>query len=123
MNVNLKSPRQIASVLLLSLALVGCASGPTPASPDFLQRIEAARTRGDHEALARHYDEQVGKARASAESHRRMGRTYQGNLSLGRSEANIAAHCDAIVRNQESIAAAYEAMASGHRQMAKQAQP
>ena len=123
MNINLKSSRRIASVLLLSVVLAGCASGPNPASPDLLQRIESARTRGDHEALATHYDEQVAKARASAENHRKMGRSYQGNLSLGRSEANIAAHCDALARNQEGIAAAYEGMASGHRQMAKQAQP
>jgi hypothetical protein len=33
-------------------------------------------------------------------------------------------HCNAIVRNQEAIAAEYNAMAAaGHRQMAEQAKP
>ncbi len=123
MNVNLKSSRRVASALLLSLVFAGCASGPNAASPDVLQRIESARTRADHEGLAKYYDEQVAKARTSAENHRKMGSSYRGNLSLGRSEANIPAHCETVARNQEGIAAAYEAMASGHREMAKQAQP
>lgn len=123
MNISSKSSRRIASMLLLSVVLAGCASGPNAPSPDLLQRIEAARTRGDHEALAAHYDQETAKARAIADSHRKMGKSYQGNLSLGRSEANIAAHCSAIARSQEGIAAEYEGMAAAHRQFAKQAQP
>ena len=123
MNVNFKLSRRIASVLLLGLVLAGCASSPMAPSPDLAQRIEAARTRGDHEALAAHYDRETAKARAMAAEHRQMAKSYQGLVAAKRGEASMAAHCDAIVRSQEGIAAAYEGMASGHRQMAKQAQP
>ena len=123
MNINLKSSRRIASMLLLSLVLAGCASGPNAPSPELLQRIEAARTRGDHEALATHYNQEAAKARAIADNHRKMAKSYQGNLAGGRGGASMPAHCNAIVRSQEGIATEYEGMAAAHRQFAAQAQP
>ncbi len=74
MNVNLKSSRRVASLLLLSLVLAGCASGPAAPSPELLQRIEAARTRADHEAMATYYDREAAAARAIAENHRKSPR-------------------------------------------------
>jgi hypothetical protein len=123
MKVNLKSSRRFASVLLLSLVLAGCASDPSAPSPELSQRIESARTRGDHEALATHYTQEAAKARAVAANHRKMAKSYQGNLAGGRGGASMPAHCNAIVSNQDAIAAAYEGMAEGHMQLAKQAQP
>jgi len=123
MNTKLKSSRRIASVLLLSLVLAGCASGPKAPSPKLLQRIEGARTRGDHEALATYYEREAAAARAMAANQRTMAKSYQGNLAGGRGGASMAAHCNAIVGKQEGIAADYDAMAAAHRQMAGQAQP
>ena len=123
MKVNLKSSRRIASVLLLGLVLAGCASDPSAPSPELLQRIESARTRGEHEALATYFTQEAAKARALAENHRKMAKSHQGNLQGGRGGASMAAHCNAIVSNQDGIAAAYEGMAEDHRQLAKQAQP
>ncbi len=121
MSISSKSSRRIATVVLLGLVLAGCASGPNAPSPDLTQRIELARTRGDHEALAKYYDGEVAKARAIAEDHRKMARSYQGNLAGGRGGASMPAHCNAIVRSHESIAAEYEGMAAAHRQLAAQA--
>lgn len=123
MSINLKSSRRIATMLLLSLVLAGCASGPNAPSPELLQRIESARTRGDHEALATHYSQEAAKARAIADNHRKMAKSYQGNLAGGRGGASMPAHCNAIVRSHEGIAAEYEGMAAAHRQFAAQAQP
>lgn len=121
MSINSRSSRRLATAVLLALALAGCASGPNAPSPDLMQRIESARTRGDHEALAKHYDGEVAKARATAENHRKMAKSYQGNLAGGRGGASMPAHCNAIVRSHESIAAEYEGMAAAHRQLAAQA--
>ena len=123
MSIKMKSSRRIVSALLLSLVLAGCASGPNAPSPDLLQRIEAARTRGDHEALATHFDREATAARAMAANHGKMAKSYQGNLAGGRGGASMQAHCNAIVRSQEGIAAEYEGMAAAHRQFAAQAQP
>lgn len=123
MSTNLNSSRRVVSALLLSAVLAGCASGPTVTSTDLLQRVEAARTRSDHQSLATYYDQQAAAARAMAAEHRKMSVSYQGMLAGGRGGASMPAHCNAIVRSQESIAAEYEAMAAGHRQMAEQAKP
>ncbi len=123
MSIHFKPYRRFAILLLLSFVVAGCASGPNAPSPDLLQRIESARTRGDHEALATHYNQEATKARAIADNHRKMAKSYQGHLAGGRGGASMAAHCNAIVRGQESLAAEYEGMASGHRELAKQAQP
>ena len=123
MNVNLKSSRRIASLLLLSVILTGCASAPNVPPPDLQQRIEGARTRSDHQALASYYDQQAAAARTSAAEHRKMGSSYAGNYAGGRGGASMAAHCNNIVRSQESLAVQYEGMAAGHRQLAEQAKP
>ncbi|MEQ1803777.1 MAG: hypothetical protein ABL900_00215 [Burkholderiaceae bacterium] len=122
MSINFKSSRRIATMLLLSIVLAGCASGPNPPSPELLQRIESARTRADHEGLAAYYNQEAAKARAIADNHRKMAKSYLGNLSGGRGGASMTAHCNAIVRSHESIATEYEGMAAAHRQFAAQAQ-
>lgn len=123
MSIPFKSSRRFASVLLLSSVLAGCASGPNAPSPDLLQRIESARTRGDHEALATNYDHEASKARGIAADHRKMAKIYAGRVPDPRAGGNLPAHCNAIVRSQEGIAEQYESMAEAHRQFAKQAPP
>jgi hypothetical protein len=123
MKLNLKSSRRIASLLLLSVVLASCASGPFAPEQDPVQRVEAARTSSDHQALATYYDQKAAAARASAAEHRKLGSSYAGNYAGGRGGTSMVAHCNAIVRSQESIAADYEAMAAAHRQLAGQAKP
>lgn len=123
MNANLNLSRRIASALLLSVIVAGCASGPTTPPADLPQRIESARTQADHEALAAYYDREASAARASAAEHRKMATSYQGMVAGGRGGASMAPHCNAIVRSQETIATEYEAMAAAHRQMGQQAKP
>ena len=123
MNTHLKSSRRIASVLLLCVVLAGCASGPQTPSPDLLQRMESARTRGDHEALAAYHDREASAARAVAEDHRKMAKSYQAMVVGGRGGASMIAHCNSIVRLYEGIAAEFEGMAEGHQYLAKQAPP
>lgn len=123
MITNLNSSRRIASAFLLSVLVAGCASGPNAPPTDLLQRIESARSRDDHEALAAYYDREASAARASAIAHRKMATSYQGMVGGGRGNANMPAHCNAIVRSREGIAAEYEGMAAAHRQMGQQAKP
>jgi PBP1b-binding outer membrane lipoprotein LpoB len=123
MNTNLKSSRRIASVLLLSVVLAGCASGPMAPSTDLLRQVDTASTRGEHESLAARYDKEAATARAVAAEHRKMAQSYQGMVAGGRGSASMVAHCNAIVRSQESIAVEYQGMAAAHRQLAAQAKP
>ena len=123
MNTIWRSPHLIASALVLSVALAGCASGPKPPSPELVQQIESARTRTDHEALATYYVGQAAGARASAAEHRRMAKTYTRMSPSGRGGASMPAHSNVIANSQDGIADEYDRMATDHRQLADQAKP
>lgn len=123
MNTNLKSTRRFASMLLLSVIFASGVSAQTPTSPELLQRIEAARTPADYEALATYYDQQATAARGIAAEHRKMAKSYQGMVASGRGGASMPAHCNAIAGKNDGLAADYAAMAAAYRQLAKQAKP
>jgi len=120
MKTNLNSSRRVAAALLVvGIALSGCAGVSTAPSQELQQKIEAANTRSDHEALAIYYTQEAGSARAKAAEHRKMAKSYIG----GRGGASMQAHCNSIVKSYEGIATEYDGMAAGHRQMAEQAKP
>lgn len=124
MTVHLKSSRRVASALLLSLAGVGFASAQSALPPDLSQRIESARTRSDHEALASHFSREASAFRANAEEHRKMAGDYlkyQALVAAKWPDYTMPAHCEPIVRNQEKKAAEFEGRAAAHRQLAAQA--
>ncbi|MBL8348453.1 MAG: hypothetical protein JNN03_23705 [Rubrivivax sp.] len=115
--------RRAVAALSVAFVLAGCASGPGSPSPELLQRIESAKTRGDHEALAMYYEKEAKSARAMADEHRKMSRAYQGTPYGVRGGASMPAHCNANIRNFEAAAAEYEALAKGHREVAATVQP
>jgi len=123
MNMNFKSSRRIASALLLSVVLAGCASGPNAPPPELQQRIESARTRSDHEGLVTYYNQEAAAARAKAAEHRKMAKSYQGMAVSGKGGGSMQSHCNAIVSSYEGIAVEYDGLATSHRQMADQAKP
>lgn len=120
MKTNFKSSRRVAAALLVvGIALSGCAGFSTAPSAELQQKIEAASTRSDHEALVNFYAQEASSARAKAIEHRKMAKSYIG----GRGGASMQAHCNSIVKSYEGIATEYDAMAASHRQMAEQAKP
>ena len=109
--------KRLASALILSVVLAGCASSLSNVpGTDLQQRIDAAHSRADHDSLGAYYDKEAVAAHAKAVEHRKMAKAYVG----ARNSGNIAAHCDAIARSYESIAADYESMGAEHRKMGAQ---
>lgn len=121
METEWKSLRLVASALVIGVVLAGCASGPNNPPPEIVQRIEAARTRGDHEGLVAYYDREAAAARTKAVEHRKMAKSYQGMTMGGKGGSNMPAHCNSIVNLYESMAIEYDGLAADHRQMAKTA--
>lgn len=120
MKTSFKPSRRAAGALLvLGIALSGCAELITRPSPAMQQQIEAARTPADHEALAAYYVKEAAAARGKAEDHHKMGKGYASWPAGGRGGGSWTAHCNALAASYEDIAKRYDAMAAEHRQMAK----
>lgn len=114
-------PVLASSALLMSVVLSGCVSTlPSAPAAATQQRIEAAQTRADHEALAASYDKDAADARAAAANHRKMAKSYQ-SYQPGRGGGNMTAHCNSVAANYDRIATEYDGMAIMHRQLASQA--
>ena len=95
-----------AGWLALLLALAGCAA-VAPSAQEQLRKVEAARTRADHEGLAA-YAREAASAKASALEHRKMAR---GNFGASRGSAGMPAHCRRLAESYEARASEQEAMA------------
>ena len=87
--------------------------------------VQNAKTAADHEAIAKLYDEEAVAARKKAEEHRKMGARYThfeaGNPKVQLAHFDMPKHCANLVKSYEAAAKDAEAMAAGHREMAKTA--
>jgi hypothetical protein len=105
-----------AVVLAVSLTM-GFAAHAV-AEMDLEAKIEAAQTAGDHEAIAAEYERLAHEATMTAARHDRMDNAYRG----GRKFNNLAmwSHCKRLAENSRADAKELNALAEGHREMAKQ---
>lgn len=122
-----KDPRWLvpgAGALLAAamFTLGGCAAEKPIKPAGIEQKIEAARTPGDHEEIASLYEQQAGADKAAAERHQRLARTYQRSATIkGGGQVNLARHCENLARVYQQAAAENLALAEQHRQMAADA--
>lgn len=111
------------------LTLGGCAvEGPRkPAGLE--QKIEAARTSGDHQEIAAVYEQQAGVDREAMEWHRSLARAYErgwiwagprvgGVVSARRGNQTLIAHCDNLARLYREASDENLALAKEHRRLA-----
>ena len=103
--------RTIATVAAGCLLALAPAAGwaQAPASDSLLQvLVDSASTPAQHQALARYFRAEAAKAKALAETHRAMSRSYSGKPGEIR---NMNKHCDQIVKLNQDLAAQYESLA------------
>lgn len=79
---------------------------------------ETAATPAQHQALAKYYRGKAADAKAEAESHRSMAKTYAAGASvpMGRQRSE---HCGKLASLADSEAAEYEKLAASHETQAK----
>ncbi len=83
---------------------------------------ESARTRSDHESLARHYQDAAKDMQAKAAEHKKLLAQYVANKGLyGKQASSLISHCQGLVRIYEQAAAENLSMVESHRQMAAEA--
>lgn len=107
--------------LVVVLGLLGsCTINPHPM--DMSQAIQSAKSRADHEALAKHYEDTAKEMQAKVEEHKKLLAQYESNkMVYRRFWQGFVTHCQGLVRNYEQAVAENMSMAASHRQMASEA--
>jgi len=107
--------------LIASLGLFGACS-INPHSMDMTQAAQSARSPGDHENLAKHYQDSAKEMQAKADEHKKLLAQYEANKALYAKQAStLISHCQGLIRIYEQAAKENLAMADAHRQMAAEA--
>ena len=112
---------------LTSLALVAifalsgsCTINPHPM--DMTQAVQSAKTRGDHESLAKHYEDAAKQMQLKADEHKKLLAQYQAKKGLyGKQAQSLISHCQGLIRIYEQAATENMEMAKSHRELAAEA--
>ena len=108
------------AVLAFLGLLASCTINPHPM--DMTQAVQNAKTRSDHEALAKHYEDAAKEMQEKVDDHKKMLGQYEANKALyGKQAQGLISHCQGLVRVYEQAAAENKSMAESHRQMAAEA--
>lgn len=117
--------RSLLMAGLLGLTVAGCTTTPKQEDRMFVvpEKVEAAKTPEDNEALARYYEEQAAAARLQGDKHRELLKTYQYSTFAHRYQKGghipvMERHCEALIGNSEEAARIYSEMAAEHRRLA-----
>jgi hypothetical protein len=88
-------------------------------SMDMTQAVQSAKTRGDHESLAKHYEDAAKEMQAKAAEHKKLLAQYEARKSLyGKQAQSLISHCQGLIRIYEQAAKENLGMAQSHREAA-----
>ncbi|MBX9608004.1 MAG: hypothetical protein K2Y51_17395 [Gammaproteobacteria bacterium] len=119
-----ESIHRLGATLVFAAAMLGVfglypgAAIAIEPSEDIGERIEAAATKADHEAIAVFYDEEAKRIDADVARHKRMSAAYKGARSLRQLGLRMKKHCDELIKGYEDLAVETRRMARAHREMA-----
>lgn len=89
---------------------------------DMTQAVQSAKTRSDHEALAKHYEDAAKEIQVKVEEHKKVLAQYQPSRGIYLGYTRIFTdHHQALIYAYEQAVAANMRMAEAHRQMAADA--
>ena len=117
----MKTKTSLALVAVFGLGLLdSCTINPHPM--DMTQAVQSAKTRSDHDALSKHYEDAAKEMQLKVEEHKKSLAQYEANKSLyGKQAQSLISHCQGLVRIYEQAVAENKSMAESHRQMASEA--
>lgn len=89
---------------------------------DMSQAVQTAKTRADHEALAKHYEATAKEMQAKLQEHKKMYEEYEAHRqTYGKRGLDMEAMCRAMIHFYEGAAKGNMDMANAHRKMAAEA--
>jgi len=108
------------ALVAVSGLLVSCSITPHPI--DMTQAVQSAKTRSDHEILAKHYEDAAKEMQVKADVHKRLLAQYEAAKGLNSRQAHdLIDQCRSLVHIYEQAAAENMSMAESHRQLAAEA--
>ena len=88
-------------------------------SMDMGQAVHAAKTRADHETLAKYYDDAAKEMQSKLQDHQKMYQQYQAESQYyGRQGLDMESMCLGMIRTYEQAVKENMDMAASHRKMA-----
>ena len=98
----MKTILSFALVAVFSL-LASCTINPHPM--DMTQAVQSAKTRSDHDALVKHYEDAAKEMRGKAEEHKKLLVQYEARKSpYGKQAQTLISHCQGLIRIYEQAA-------------------
>lgn len=114
---------KIKIVALIILSLLASCAQMSPHPMDMAQAVQTAKTRADHEALAKHYENAAKEMQAKLQEHKKMYEEYEAHREYyGRRGLDMDAMCRALIHFYGQAAEKNMEMAESHRKMAIEAQ-
>jgi hypothetical protein len=89
---------------------------------DMTQAVQSAKTRTDHETLARHYENMAQTMQEKMQEHKKLLEQYEAQSDrYGRDAEDLKGHAQALIRFYEKAAEENMRMAALHRKMGAEA--
>jgi len=106
--------------LFLALGLLSACSEMNPHPMDMSQAVQNAETKADHEALAKHYEEEANAMQVKVDEHKKLLDQYESHSYLyGRQAEDLKAHCLRLIDVYEKAVVTNRKMAEMHREIAR----
>ena len=106
----------MVGLAIAAAPIAGIASADDDSALEQLM-VESASTPAQHQALAKYYHSKAAAAKAEADNHRSMMRSYSGtSVPMAKQRAE---HCNKLAALSDSEAAEYEKLAASHEAQAK----
>jgi len=88
-------------------------------SMDMGQAVQNAKTRADHEALVKYYEQAAQEMQSKLQEHQKMYEQYQAERQYyGRQGIDMERMCEGLIRAYEQAAKENMNLAASHRKMA-----
>lgn len=109
------------SILTILGLLASCAQ-MNPQPMEMSQTVQNAKTRPDHNALAKRYEDTAKEMQEKVREHKKQLEEYEDHsYYYGKQAQDLQAHCQGLIRFYEQAAEANTSMAKSHRQLANEA--